>query len=68
MAFPGLPFSKVEDWATVFPISDISEIKQNLNKINTYLHKGGTMVPNIWFFGSRILTPQYFGLIIFVIA
>ena len=29
---------------------------------------GGTMVPNIWFFGSRILTPQYFGLIIFVIA
>ena len=30
--------------------------------------RGGTMVPNIWFFGSRILTPQYFGLIIFVIA
>ena len=29
---------------------------------------GGSMVPNIWFFGSRILTPQYFGLIIFVIA
>ena len=35
---------------------------------NTQLHKGGTMVPNIWFFGSRILTPQYFWLIIFVIA
>ena len=30
--------------------------------------RGGSMVPNIWFFGSRILTPQYFGLIIFVIA
>ena len=26
------------------------------------------MVPNIWFFRSRILTPQYFGLTIFVIA
>ena len=26
------------------------------------------MVPNIWFFGSRILTPQYFWLIIFIIA
>ena len=30
--------------------------------------RGGSMVPNICFFGSRILTPQYFGLIIFVIA
>ena len=30
--------------------------------------RGGSMVPNIWFFGSRILTPQYFGLIIIVIA
>ena len=26
------------------------------------------MVTNIWFFGSPILTPQYFWLIIFVIA
>ena len=26
------------------------------------------MVPNILFFGSRILTPQYFWLIVFVIA
>ena len=30
--------------------------------------RGGTMVPNIWFFGSRILTLHYFRLIIFVIA
>ena len=27
--------------------------------------RGGTMVPNISFFGSRILTPKYFWLIIF---
>ena len=38
------------------------------NLIDTLLHKGGTMVPNIWFFGSRILTPQYFGLIIVIVA
>ena len=29
---------------------------------------GGTMVPKILFFGFRILTPQYFWLIIFVIS
>ena len=39
-----------------------------INNLNTKLHKGGTMAPNIWFFGSGILTPQYFGLIIFAIA
>ena len=36
--------------------------------LNPSLHKGGTMLPNIWFFGSRVLRPQYFRLIIFVIA
>ena len=36
--------------------------------INTWLHKEGTMVPNILFFGSGILTPQYIWLNIFVIA
>ena len=39
-----------------------------LNKLTLNCIRGGSMVPNIWFFGSCILTPQYFGLIICVIA
>ena len=45
-----------------------STLKSCISCVTLNCIRGGSMVPNIWFFGSRILTPQYFGLIIFVIA
>ena len=48
-------------------IINIHKFKLTLNCIR--VGGGGSMVPNIcFFFYSRILTPQYIGLIIFVIA